>query len=81
MPQKPLLQIKEGLNIQQDPDWCGVHALAKAQHDEWAHSATDIGQNGPQRQYRRNVEEQVIQTEVHDGFRQNKDDIPLVEQV
>ena len=80
MPRKPLVKLQEGLDIQQDPDWCGVYALARAQQADSAHMPADLEQNGPRRQYGGNVMEQVIQAEVHDGLRQNRDDIPLVEQ-
>ena len=80
MPRKPLVKLQEGLDIQQDPDWCGVYALARAQQADSAHMATDLGQNGSRCQYHRNVMEQEIPAEVHDGLCQNRDDIPLVEQ-
>ena len=81
MPRKPLVKLKEDLNVQEDADWCGVHALARAQQTELDQLAADVGDNCQQHQYHGNIAQQGIQADVHVGSRHNRDDIPLVEGV
>ena len=60
MPQKTLLELREGLNVRQDDDWCGVHAIARAQLAELVGPTADQGKGGHPRQERRIRDEQVM---------------------
>ena len=74
MPQKTLLELQEGLNVRQDDDWCGVHAIARAQHAELVQNAADEGDNGLQNGYG-----QLMQDDAAGDLGQIIDDMPLVE--
>ena len=79
MPQKTLLELREGLNVRQDDDWCGVHAIARAQHAELVGPTADQGKDGHPRQERRIRDVQVMQDEVARDLGQIMYDMPLVE--
>ena len=81
MPRKTLLQLQVSLNVRQDDEWCGVHAIARAQQTELVQTAADQGENDRHCQYHRNRDGHLMQDEVGGTVVQIMDDMPLVELV
>ena len=76
MPQKSLVELQRRLNVVHNAEWSGVHALARAQHAEWARLRGVVGENSHEHQCRRQRDGQMIQGDVDAGI--CNDDIPLV---
>ena len=64
--------------VWQDDDWCGVHAIARAQQAELFETAGDRCENGRHHQNQRNRDGQVMQDEMGGVMGQIMDDMPLV---
>ena len=78
MPQKTLLELREGLNIRQYDDWCGVHAIARAQQIEMGWIAER--RNNHHLRYRQQMNGQVmIQGDLGGCLNQTMEEMPLVE--
>ena len=84
MPQKPLLELKRGLNVPENANWSGVYALARAQQKDMYPMGGNQGQNAPvtngsHRHYTDETKGEIMETDITEGYCQIRDDIHLVE--